>query len=495
MKRLILILVTVSTTVSLAQNEFIAYPATGKGVASTFVTDYHCLGINPANLGWKSYEDKKITTGSSEFGISMYSASLSKQDLRESIWGVIRSGSLDSLSDAEKLQAAQGFADDFSFNFDYGMFGFAFQHEKFGGIAFSMRSRATWSSGLSDDMSKMLFQGAEFDYFDQYNYWNGVDTVQIPKDTILTPAEAQNILGGHASIPLRISDILGDTYLRLSMTREYHIGYGRQLLNVDSVFTLYAGVGAKYIEGIAMMDMGLNDDGSFELFSAFSPSFDLNYSPAAIASNPSAVAGDPSNFWRKNVGSGFGLDFGVNAELFNILHIAASVTNIGSMTWDGNVYTAGDSLVIDYYQDGLDDMNIANAVPEMLEESGLLQISGQEEYKMTLPGTLRFGASIELGKLAEIGAEMIAPFNDVPGSVNGFAWGLGGDVKLVGGKIILMLGLTGGGGYDYQLPMGVNFVLGEGSYEFGIASRDAVTFFTQNKPTISAAFGFARFRF
>jgi hypothetical protein len=279
------------------------------------------------------------------------------------------------------------------------------------------------------------------------------------------------------------------------MTREYHLGYGRKILNIDSVFTLYAGVGAKYIEGIAMMDMGLNDNGEFQLFSAFSPSFDLNYSPAAVAANPSAIPGDPSNFWRKSVGQGFGLDFGVNVELFNILHVAASVTNIGSMTWDGNVYTAGDSLVVSYSQDGLDDLNIANSVPELVEDSGLLQISGQQEYKMTLPGTLRAGASIELGKIAEIGGEIIAPFNDVPGSINGFAWGLGGDLRLMDRKINLMAGVTGGGGYDLQVPLGINFVLGGGTYEVGVASRDAVTFFTQNKPTISAAFGFARVRF
>lgn len=480
---------------SFSQNEFIAYPATGKGVASTFVTDYHALGINPANLGWKRYDNKQVTMGTSEFGVSMYSASLAKSDLRESIWGVIRSGSLDSLSDQEKIDAAQGFADDFAFNFDYNMFGIAFQNEKFGGVAFSLRSRTTWSSGLSDQLSGMLFQGEEFDYFDQYNYFDGTDTVLIPKDSTLSPAQQQNIIGGHASVPFRISDILGDTYLRLSMTREYHLGYGRKILNKDSVFTLYAGVGAKFIEGIAMMDMGVNEAGDFQMFSAFSPSFDLQYSPTAAAGNPSALAGDPSNFWRKSVGRGFGLDFGVNAELFNVLHLAASVTNIGTMTWDGNVYSAGDSLVVNYYQDGLDDMNIANAVPELIEESGLLQVSGESEYQMTLPGTLRFGASIELGKIAEIGGEMIAPFNDVPGSINGFAWGLGGDLKLVKGKVNLMAGVTGGGSYDIQVPLGINFVLGGGTYEFGVASRDAVTFFTQNKPTISAAFGFARVRF
>ena len=34
------------------QTQGIAYSAVGKGVATTFVTDYHCLGINTSALGW-----------------------------------------------------------------------------------------------------------------------------------------------------------------------------------------------------------------------------------------------------------------------------------------------------------------------------------------------------------------------------------------------------------------------------------------------------------
>jgi hypothetical protein len=101
MKKSLLALSLLASVSSIAQNEFIAYPATGKGVSSTFVTDYHCLGINPANLGWQSYE-KSVTMGSSEFGLSIHSDSLAKQDLRDNIWGVARSGSLDTLSYDQK---------------------------------------------------------------------------------------------------------------------------------------------------------------------------------------------------------------------------------------------------------------------------------------------------------------------------------------------------------------------------------------------------------
>ena len=150
MKKILVLALLVVTSISYAQSEYIAYPSAGKGVSSTFVTDYHALGINPANLGWQQYPEKKFTTGSTEFGLSMYSSALSKQDLRDNIWGVVKSGSLDTLSSAQKIQAAQDFAgSDFAFNFDNNIFGFSFQTPKFGGIALSIRTRASWNSNFN----------------------------------------------------------------------------------------------------------------------------------------------------------------------------------------------------------------------------------------------------------------------------------------------------------------------------------------------------------
>ena len=42
-----------------AQTQGIVYTAVGKGVATTFLTDYQCLGINTSALGWGSGYEKK----------------------------------------------------------------------------------------------------------------------------------------------------------------------------------------------------------------------------------------------------------------------------------------------------------------------------------------------------------------------------------------------------------------------------------------------------
>jgi len=44
------------------------------------------------------------------------------------------------------------------------------------------------------------------------------------------------------------------------------------------------------------------------------------------------------------------------------------------------------------------------------------------------------------------------------------------------------------------IPIGAVVHMGGNKWEFGIASRDAITFFKKDNPTISAAFGFLRFK-
>ena len=60
-----------------AQTQGVAYPAVGKGVATTFVTDYHSNGINSSMLGWGTgYEGKRFTMGTTEFSLGLYSDQL-----------------------------------------------------------------------------------------------------------------------------------------------------------------------------------------------------------------------------------------------------------------------------------------------------------------------------------------------------------------------------------------------------------------------------------
>ena len=59
----------------------------------------------------------------------------------------------------------------------------------------------------------------------------------------------------------------------------------------------------------------------------------------------------------------------------------------------------------------------------------------------------------------------------------------------------LSAGYFGGGVYRRNIPVGINFILGDGTYEVGISSRDALSFFLKDGNSVSTAFGFARVRF
>ena len=367
--------------------------------------------------------------------------------------------------------------------------GFHSNHQNLEGLLYQLEQE---HSNFNSQFSDILFNGYRASYFDSLTYYNGTDTVTVANDSTFNPSNGY-IINGKANNPLKISELLDGSYLRLSWNREFHIGYGRQILNLDSNIILYAGVGAKYIQGIAFFDLK-SENGQLSMISAMSPGFDINYGMAALT-NPSAMTGSAQDFFKSPVGNGWGIDVGAHVLLFKKLHIATSVTNIGQMTYTGNVYEGTDTLLVDYSGAGLQDMNITNSVPDLIEDSGLIRMKGKESYTIQLPGTFRLGGSLDIGKIARVGIDMVAPFNNVPGSFNGFSWGIGGDLFLLDRKINLMTGFTGGGGYDNQIPVGINIVLGGGAYEFGIASRDAITFFSENKPTLSTAMGFARVRF
>ena len=181
--------------------------------------------------------------------------------------------------------------------------------------------------------------------------------------------------------------------------------------------------------------------------------------------------------------------------MLGILKIGAAVNNIGSVTYTRNVYRVQDSLVGSMSLAGLSDENITNATEPLLEEGGLFKLIGEEKYTLKNASTMRIGASMDIGKIASVGFDMIAPFDrENPGAIVNPVFSIGGEIRLRK-MIAISAGYFGGGLYKHNIPVGINFILGGGTYEFGISSRDALSFFLDGSNSISAAFGFARVRF
>ena len=504
MKKLLAFGVLFASSASIAQYELSSFTTTGRGGATTFVTDYQAIGINPANLGWTAeFEEKKIAMGFSEMSYSLHSEALSKQELRDQFkamrptWLGGDGGASDPFTYEEKLQAAQSFADaGLAMNIDLGSFGFAFTTEKFGGFGFRINDHFQWYSQLGPTASDLLFLGKTSSYFDSLTVVNDLgggnyDTTVIANDpSVVQGYDQEDILNGFSAIPQMIGEVLTDTRMSMMWYREYNFSYGKKIFEKDSVFALYGGFGIKYLQGIGILDIQA-PGGELDAFAALSPVFGIDYG-AAGAANPSSISG--SGFPPKSVGSGWGYDFGVNAVLFNKLKLGLAVTNAGSITWDGNVYSIRDTLVTSTESAGLQSYNVFNSLDDLAGDDGLLAWDGETERKVALPSMIRLGASIKLGKMLEVGVDIITPGNRVPGNLEKSVIGFGGDFKPLP-FLKLQAGVMTGGNYGTQVPLGIMLMAPSGAYEFGIASRDAVSFFVKNGPTLSLSLGFARMRF
>lgn len=480
---------------SQAQTQGIAYPAVGKGVATTFVTDYHCLGINPSALGWGNEYNKKFTMGSSEFNLGFYSDSLNADKLKK-LYKAVRQTATGKDVDSAAWQDQRQYAIDYmnaglTMDFNYNWLGFSFQSEKFGGIAFNVSENYSWSSRLNENMSDLVFNGRASSYFDSLTVVFGTDTSQIANSGNLSTDTLNAIISGSASIPLNLSQLMDGTEIHFSWNRHYNFGYGRKLFGTDSTFALYAGIGGRFIQSMAMFNVRA-DGTNFDVYSSFNPNYDIDY--GAIANT------NPSNFTQtgtipKPVGSGYGIDLSVSAKFFGKLYVAAAVNNLGSVTYTRNVYSVNDTLVASMDVAGLGNYNLTSSIYNLLEDGGIIRLVGEEKYTLRNATTYRLGGTLELGKRIRLGMDVVGPFNsDNPGSLSNPIFSFGGDITPVK-WIRLSVGYLGGGIYKHNVPVGINFILGGGTYEFGLSSRDALTFFLDGSNSISSAFGFARVRF
>ena len=496
MKTALLSFVFIATTFLLnAQTQGISYPSVGRGVATTFVTDYHSLGINNSALGWGNDYDKNFTTGMSEFSLGFYSDSLSSDRLKQlykAIRNDMKGNDPDSSSWALQRQYAQDYVETgIAMDASYNWLGFAYHNEKFGGIAFSISEHYNWYSRLNEQTSDIIFQGKLSSYFDQLTVVFGTDTTQIANAAGISQDTLDNVISGSISIPSKLSDITNGSTVQFTWNRHYNFGYGRKIFGNDSTFAIYGGIGGRYIQSMAMFDM-ISDDDGVRMYSSMSPSYELDYGQIANF--------NPSNFTKsgmipKPVGTGYGVDISVSAQIMGILKVSAAVNNVGSVNYTRNVYRVNDTLVANMTLSGISDYNVTDAIEPLLEEGGLFSLIGEEKHTVKNAANFRLGASIDIGKRISLGLDIVAPFNsDNPGSLANGVIAFGGDIKPLK-WLSISAGYLGGGIYKHNIPVGINFILGGGTYEFGISSRDALTFFLDSSNSISTAFGFARVRF
>jgi len=448
-----------------SQTQSGAFTVTGAGYSTAVVTDYQCVGLNPANLGWKR-NNHLMNIGFGESEVSIYSEPL-KRALVNDLFDANK-----KFNDTERQEAVTNFTDaKLQMEANASGVGLSFQDEMIGGFGFTIRERLMWDSNLNKESADILFNGYNASYF----------------DTLVVDFESGDTIGLSFN-PKQVTDLFEGTRLEALWFREYNFSYGRSIMNRKK-FSIYGGVGIKYIEGYSVFNYTYKD-GILKAFSALNPTIGVDYN----ADSPSKI----DNNEYQAVGKGWGLDFGLSALLFKNLRIAISLTDFGNIKWDGNVYKGESALLSDIETGGIDNYNIFE-LQETLSADDMKwgEWEGLENKETKLPMNFRAGASYLLKNTFEFGTELYLPINEVPGAYDKVIVGLGtriSPVKWFRGSI----GVVSGGATGTNIPMGISFFPFNNesfSWELGVAIKDITTYFKQDKPTVSYAMGLLRFSF
>jgi len=477
--RLIILALSLIPLLGSAQMDNSAFTETGRGAVSAFVTDYQALGVNPANLAFGNPYNKKFTLGLGQVGLSFYSEAFDRNDFSQAIFGVDEALTLD-----EKRQAGLDFAQtDLALSTYVTMFGFAMNTENAGSFAVSINFRTNYYSKFNDTGANQLFNGYIDPYFDTWQLENGMMIPNGgPDSEFLDQVEL-----GIASDPQFATDLYSDTRLKAMAFTEINFGYGRHVYENDDI-SIYAGAGLKYLQGLFVIDLNIEGNEVKDAYISATPALDIDLGDGE--DNPSFVEGDGYT----PVGNGFGFDLGVAAEISEQFRVSASVVDIGSILFDGNVYTSNDTIVFDVETQGIDSYNVFTNYDSFAGDDGVFEWNGEEERRVNLPTQFRAGMGYFHNEKLRVGLDFAFPLNDEPGNIENFAFAFGAEYKPSNG-VGLSAGIGAGDNFGFRVPFGINFVVAEGSWEFGVATRDIMYAFRDDRPNISLVMGLLRFRF
>jgi len=481
-KRLALTTILGLTSLSaLSQSEGAAFTSTGRAVATTFVKDYEATGINPANLAWGTGNDNtKLSIGLMEFGASGFSSAITRDQL------IDPEAAFDRLNFFKKFNEAGT-----SMHLDAAPFSIAYMDKNIGGFAFSVSDRFQFYAKIGGDLADIMVNGWNSSYFDQLQVFQNGSLQTIANDPSVYNLDSMDIRKGISSALKPLENIINETNINLTYTRQFTFSYGRYFYD-NGTLTIGGGIGLKYIQGYGTMNIGVDEDGKVNSFVALSDDFGVD-----VENKDFGTFNAGSAPFFTPVGEGFGGDIGINATYRKKFKFGLAVTNIGQIDWSENAYTIKDTTFTEIESGGFESANILDEIGQVVTEGELFEFEKAEELIVKLPTTLRIGASMAiLDEMIHVGADVIIPLNDAPGSYEKPILALGGDIRPVN-FIELSLGFNYGGNTQERLnlPLGITFHAGENSFwEAGIASRDLVTWiYTGTSPNVSATMGFLRF--
>lgn len=462
------------STILPAQTEMNSFTSTGSGYATSTINDYQSLGINPANLGWKR-NDHAMNIGFFEFGSSIFSEALTKKQIFNDLYG-----NPISLDYEGKENAADAFTDTRTIGRASALLvGFSYQDENIGGFAFNIRERFIWHSLLNENAADYLFLGYNDMYFDSTAFENGDEV-------------------GYSTDPQLATSLYDGSDNHMLMYTEFNFGYGRKIIKKDDI-KWYMGINIKYLIGQAMARFYQNESGGLLANSALSPAFGVEYEGNGVYDG---TVNKLEGSGLKTVGNGFGFDIGTSLEIKQKLKIGLAVNDIGHIKWKKNVYEGWDGTIWRIDTPGINNYNIFEEGQLINTDNGPpptdSTIVGISELKLELPMHFRGGLSYTFNEYIEAGLDTYVPLGEkVPGTIETPVFSIGVRANPAN-WVQLSIGVVNGGKFGTNMPFGITFYPlrnDKNTWEIGIATRDMITLFKQNNPTVSFAFGFLRFSF
>lgn len=445
---------------------------------TTVVSDYQSAGVNPANLGFipqeeiymlseplkpgKAVRKRQLAFSIAEGGFALHSDALNRQGLTD----LITQTSSGSFTDADQIRVARDFADrGLRFSVDMLVAGISYQ-DTWGGLAATWRERISGTFVFNEAASRVAFQGRRFDYFDSL-------AVNFNGDTV-----------AYAKNPKRFSELFAGTELSTVWFREFGLSYGVQVLRIGEV-RAHVGAGVKLLQGFAYLDARV-DNGQLRAQSSITPAFGIDYGKAT---SPSFI---PGNAFVP-VGDGIGVDVGITVTSPGF-SFAVSVIDIGAIQWNGNVFTARDTILNGLTSTGFRSFNFFNEAQGVTGEGNFFSWDGLASATTALPTRLRLGTSYRYNSRLTFGADAVFPVNTVAGSLGeplvsaGLDWFPAPWMKLG-------MGLGTGGNMGFFAPASIMFSVLDNHWELGVSSRDLITFVISDRPIVSAVLGTMRWRF
>lgn len=446
---------------------------------TTTATDYQCVGVNPANLGFIPEQDvyrlaTPVSTGITRskrqwaFAVGESSVSASSDALqRGELWDALIQKTGAQFTVADKAAAAKAFIDNgLRFSADVMDVGAAYQSDSWGGIAISVRERAAGTFTFNEAASRLIFEGRHYSYFDSL-------ALDYKGDTV-----------GYARKPKYFSELFGGTRLSMIWFRDVGLSYGLQIASVGDV-RVYVGASGRYLMGYAYLN-AFTENGALKATSALSPFFGISYGKATT---PSFI---PGNAFEP-VGTGWGLDLGATVQIGDHLTIAGSVVDLGAITWNGNVFMAQDTILNGLTSTGFNSYNLFKEAPQITGQGNFFKWSGLAGQKAALPSRVRLGGSYRLSSIWRFGVDAVFPFNQEAGALGQPVVAAGADWRPLP-WLRVSSGFGGGGDVGYFVPISINFSTFGGLWELGISSRDIATFVFDKSPVLSVTIGIARIR-